>query len=97
MFTISLVVSPNEVLTSVVYTVVGAATVVRLTTVVGERDCVELEDWLSDKLLDWSELKGSRDRWIPITPTEISTMIATEITVSTTDLCMISAPLARQR
>jgi hypothetical protein len=92
-FTISFVERDRAVLTFVVTKVVGAVTVVRLTTVVGPApEVVPVPDWGIIAILEETELNGSSCRWIPMTPIEIMTMMATEITAGITDLWIFSEP-----
>ena len=93
MFTISFVESDTAVLTFVVTRVVGAVTVVRLTTVVGPPpEEVPVPDCGIIATLEDTELNGSSCLWIPMTPIEITTIMATEITAGITDLWILPEP-----
>jgi hypothetical protein len=92
-FTISFVERDRAVLTFVVTRVVGAVTVARLTTVVGPAtEVVPVPDCGIIAMLEDTELNGSSCLWIPMTPIEIMTMMATEITAGITDLWILSEP-----
>ncbi|HYB03189.1 MAG TPA: hypothetical protein VED17_01915, partial [Nitrososphaerales archaeon] len=68
-------------------------TVVRLTTVVGRPpEVVPVPDSGIIASLEETELNGSSCLWIPMTPIEITTMTATEITPGMIDLWILPEP-----